>query len=375
LRLNIDTQILQSVYDTSTDAIIVIDDKAMVQSLNHTAERLFGYAATEVLGKNIKMLMPPYYADRHDGFMQRYHETGEKRIIGMGRIVTGQRKDGSTFPLELSIGEAKGEGPKYYTGFIRDLTERQHVEQRMHELQEELIHASRLASLGEISSMIAHEANQPLSAAGTYLEIAKELLASADSEARTRGFKALDQATAQIRRVGDTVRRIREFAKKKTPELGLEDINRIVEEANGIAAVGTKDKSIRTKFDLASALPEIMADRIQVQQVVMNLVRNSMEAMTGWPKRDLVLMTRLRDETHIEVAVIDTGPGVSEAVAKSLFTPFMSTKASGTGLGLAICHSIVEAHGGKLWHENTANGGATFKFTLPIQNSAVTKND
>jgi two-component system sensor kinase FixL len=223
--------------------------------------------------------------------------------------------------------------------------------------------------------MIAHEANQPLSAAGTYLEVAKELLATADEQQRARGILALDQAAAQIRRVGDTVRRIREFAKKKTPELNLEDINRVIEEANAIAAVGSRDKSVRTTFELSPALPAIDADRIQLQQVVMNLVRNSIDAMTGWPKRDLILMTRLKEKNLVEVAVIDSGPGVPENLRSTLFTPFVSTKAQGTGLGLAICRSIIEAHGGNLWHEETPSGGATFKFTLPIHGSADAKHD
>jgi two-component system, LuxR family, sensor kinase FixL len=372
--VKIEAEILQSVYDTSPDAIIVVDEKGLIQSFNAMAERLFGYSPKDVLGKNIKMLMPPYYSEKHDGYMSRYMETGEKRIIGIGRIVTGQRKDGSTFPLELSIGEAKTENERYFTGFIKDLTERQDVEQRLHELQEELIHASRLASLGEISSMIAHEANQPLSAAGTYLEVAKELLASPDEKLKARGTQVLDQVGAQIRRVGDTVRRIREFAKKKPPELSLENINRVIEEANAIAAVGSRDKSVRTTFDLSPSLPEVNADRIQIQQVVMNLVRNSIDAMTGWPKRDLILRTGLKEANYVEVAVIDTGPGVSENVRSSLFTPFMSTKAQGTGLGLAICKTIIEAHGGNLWYEETPSGGATFKFTLPINGKAEPKH-
>ncbi len=360
-------QILQTVYDTSPDAIIVIDRKAHIQSFNKTAEKMFGFSASEVLGHNIKILMPPYFAAHHDGYMERYLETGERRIIGIGRIVTGQRKDGSTFPIELSIGEAKTSDRQLFTGFIRDLTDKQRVEQRVHELQEELIHAARLASLGEITSMVAHEVNQPLSASGTYLEVARELLNSNDEATRAKGLKAIDQADAQIKRVGDTVRRIREFARKKTPELALEDINRVIEEANAIASVGSKARSIRTTFDLSPLRPEGMIDRIQIQQVVMNLVRNAIDAMTGHVRRELILQSRVTEDHTIEISVIDSGPGVSPETAKKLFTPFVTTKKDGTGLGLAICRTIVEAHGGKLWHENTEHGGATFRFTLPMK--------
>jgi len=336
-----------------------------MRSYNKIAEKLFHYSVQEVLGRNIKMLMPPYFAEQHDGYLERYLRTGERRIIGIGRVVTGQKKDGSTFPLELAIGEARIGEERLFAGFIRDLSERQQMEQRVHELQEELVHASRLASLGEITSMVAHEVNQPLSASGTYLEVARELLTSDREDRQAGSLKAIDQAAAQIRRVGDTVRRIREFARKKTPDLAFEDINRIIEEANAIAAVGTKAKNIRTMFDLSALHPKTHVDRIQIQQVVMNLVRNAMDAMTDHDRRELVLQSRINEANEIEISVLDSGPGIAEAVVKRLFTPFMTTKRDGTGLGLAICRSIVEAHGGRLWHEKSSLGGAAFKFTLP----------
>jgi two-component system sensor kinase FixL len=362
----IEEQILQAVYDTSLDAIIVIDQKGLMRSYNKIAKKLFHYSPNEVLGRNIKMLMPPYFAEKHDGYLERYLRTGERRIIGIGRVVTGQKKDGSTFPLELAIGEARIGEERLFAGFIRDLTERQQIEQRVHELQEELVHASRLASLGEITSMVAHEVNQPLSASGTYLEVARELLVSEREDRVAGGLKAIEQAAAQIRRVGETVRRIREFARKKTPDLAFEDINRIIEEANAIAAVGTKAKNIRTIFDLSTLHPKTRVDRIQIQQVVMNLVRNAMDAMTGHDRRELVLQSRIDETGEIEIGVMDSGPGIPDTVAKRLFTPFMTTKRDGTGLGLAICRSIVEAHGGRLWHEKSPLGGAAFKFTLPV---------
>jgi two-component system sensor kinase FixL len=358
-------EVLRTVYDTSPDAIIVIDERGVMRSFNRTAERLFGYAAADVIGRNVKMLMPPTYADRHDGYIARYLKTGEKRIIGIGRIVTAQRKDGTTFPAELAIGEAHTKDGRLFTGFIRDLTERQQTEQRVQELQEELIHASRLASLGEVSSMVAHEANQPLSAAGTYLEVARELLASADDRAKSRGLEALDQVGNQIRRVGDTIRRVRDFARKQTPIPALEDLNRIIEEANGIAAVGTRAAGIRTTFDLSHDLPPLRIDRIQIQQVVMNLIRNAIDAMATGSRRELVLKSRVDEAGAAEITVADSGPGIAPDVARQLFKPFMTTKKDGTGLGLAICRTIVEAHGGRLWHETNHGGGAVFKFTLP----------
>jgi two-component system sensor kinase FixL len=364
--MRIEEEVLRTVYDTSPDAIIVIDERGLVQSFNRTAERMFGFFASEVIGQNVKMLMPASFAERHDGYLARYLRTGEKRIIGIGRVVTAQRKDGSTFPVELSVGEARTGDIRLFTGFLRDLTERQQTEQRLHELQEELIHAARLASLGEISSMVAHEANQPLSAAGTYLEVARELLGSAEDKSRERGLQTLDQVAAQIRRVGDTIRRVRDFARKQTPVLAPEDLNRIIEEANGIAAVGTKATGLRTTFDLSHSLPPLKIDRIQIQQVIMNLIRNAIDAMAVGQYRDLLLRSRVDEAGMVEVAVSDSGPGVAPEIAGHLFKPFMTTKKEGTGLGLAICRTIVEAHGGRLWYEPNRRGGAVFKFTLPI---------
>lgn len=361
----IEEQILQTVYDTSLDAIIVIDEGGVMRSFNKIAEKLFNYSADEVLGRNVKLLMPPNFAEHHDGYLERYLRTGEKRIIGIGRVVTGQKKDGSTFPTELAIGETRIGDQRLFAGFIRDLTERQQVEKRVHELQDELIHASRLASLGEITSMVAHEVNQPLSASGTYLEVARELLASGAEGNRTRGLKAIDQAAAQIQRVGETVRRIRELARKKPLELEVEYINRIIEEANAIATVGSKARQIRTTFDLSPSSPQAKVDRIQIQQVIMNLVRNAIDAMTNHDRRELVLQSRVNEAGEVEISVMDSGPGVTEAGVTHLFTPFMSTKRDGTGLGLAICRNIVEAHGGKLWYEKSPLGGAAFSFTLP----------
>lgn len=363
---DIEYQLLQTIYEVSQDAIIVVDAHGLIRSFSRMAETVFGHSAAEVLGKNIKLIMPPYFADSHDGYMAHYMKTGERRIIGIGRVVTGMRKDGSTFPLELAIGEALVDGQSYFTGFVRDLTERQKTELRIHELQDELIHASRLASLGEISSMIAHEANQPLSAAATYLEVARELLMSQTPKVHEQGIQTLEQVAKQIQRVGDTIRRIREFAKKKQPEQRFEDINRIVEEAAAIASVGTKSHGIRTSYDLSTTLPPVWVDRIQIQQVVMNLVRNSIDAMASSSQRELILRTRQVDDGRVEISVFDTGPGIPTADIERIFMPFISTKSDGTGLGLAICKSIVEAHGGKLLYKPNPDGGAIFRFTIPI---------
>jgi len=365
--MGIEEQILKTIYDTSLDAIVVIDERGIMQSFNRSAERMFGYSAGEVLGQNVKMLMPPFLASRNDGFIAHYLKTGQRRTFAARNIAKGRRKDGSSFPLKLAIGETKTSDNQVFVAFARDLTEYQQAKRHVHELQDELLHASRLASLGEVSSMIAHEANQPLSAAALYLEVARKLYSTGGTDDHARGAKTLDQVEAQIRRVADTVRRIREFAKKKTPELESADINRLIEEANSIASVGSKGKGIRTLFDLAHVLPVLEIDRIQIQQVIVNLVRNGIDAMSNTTERQLVLRSRLNRSGMVEISIIDSGTGVPEEVIPNLFKAFVTTKQDGTGLGLAICRSIVEAHDGRLWHEPNPQNGATFKFTLPVK--------
>ena len=177
---------LRSILDTIPDAMIVIDDRGIMQSFSSAAARLFGYAESDVVGKNIKMLMPSPYRENHDGYLDRYLRTGERRIIGIGRVVVGERKDGSTFPMELSVGEMNSANRRFFTGFIRDLTERQRTEARLQELQTELVHISRLTAMGEMASALAHELNQPLSAIANYMKGSRRLLEEPHGRGRRR---------------------------------------------------------------------------------------------------------------------------------------------------------------------------------------------
>jgi two-component system, LuxR family, sensor kinase FixL len=348
-----EVHILQTVNDMTPNAIVVLDENGIVRSFNSAAETLFDYCAQEVVGQSIELLMPPYFTERNDGHVERFLRTVRRSIIG-------DRKDGSTFSFELSMGSPN----------LRDGVEMQHYEQRIHELQNELIHVSRLASLGEIATMIAHEVNQPLSAAGTYLEVARELLSNGSEDDHERGLKAVEQAAMQIIRLGDIIRRTRDFARKKPPNFEVENINQIIEEASTIASMGSKAKNIRISFALSSADPLAKVDRIQIQQVIINLVSNALDAIKNYDKREIILRSEVSGECFIEISVLDSGPGVSDAVAKDLFTPFVTTKDEGMGLGLAICRTIIEAHGGELWNDLSPLGGAAFKFTLPITTNA-----
>jgi two-component system sensor kinase FixL len=354
---------LQSILDTVPDAMIVIDERGVMQSFSTAAQRLFDYAPAEVIGKNIKMLMPSPYRESHDGYLERYLRTGERKIIGIGRVVVGERKDGSTFPMELNVGEMKSNERRYFTGFVRDLTERQETEARLQELQTELVHMSRYTALGEMSSALAHELNQPLSAIANYMKGSRRLLENKTDSDSVIVREAIDKAAEQSLRAGLIIRRLRDFVARGETERRVESIQKLIEEASALALVGAKELGIRVRFKFNSALDLVLADRVQVQQVVLNLLRNAIEAMSDSPKRELLVTTELIGEDMVEVKVADTGLGIPPEIAPRLFQPFVTSKPQGMGIGLSISRSIIESHGGQIAAEPTA-GGTVFRFTL-----------
>ncbi|MCL2429992.1 MAG: PAS domain S-box protein, partial [Alphaproteobacteria bacterium] len=355
---------LQSILDTMPEAMVVIDERGIMQSFSTAAERLFGYQASEVLGRNVKMLMPAPYRDSHDAYLGRYLRTGEKRIIGIGRVVVGERKDGSTFPMELAVGEMISGRTRYFTGFIRDLTERQQADARLQALQAELVHMSRLTALGEMASALAHELNQPLSAIANYMKGSRRLLESQSDDRAAMIREALDKAAEQSLRAGQIIRRLRDFVARGESERRIESLKKLLEEASALALVGAKDRGVRVMFSLDPTLDAVLADKVQIQQVVLNLVRNAVEAMEQSDRRDLMIGTEWGDDGMAIVKVADTGTGIAPEIANQLFQPFITTKSQGLGVGLSISRTIVESHGGRIWVEPNPGGGTIFRFTL-----------
>ena len=361
---------LQSILETAPDAIIVIDDQGLIESSSSAAERLFGFSAGEVIGQNVCLLMPSPYRERHDAYIKHYLDTGERRIIGIGRIVVGQRKDGTTFPMELAVGEVVTSGRRLFTGFIRDLTERQLTESRMQELQAELLHMSRLSDVGQMASAIAHELNQPLTAVLNYVQAARRILQTKGLEMPPKAADAMDKAVGQASRASAIVQNLRTFIQKGETERRIEDLNKVVGEATALGLVGAKETGIFVRVDLSAAPLAVFIDKVQVQQVVFNLVRNSIEAMAeSAPPRHLLVSTKQSDAAGgpwAEVSVADSGPGLAPQIEAQLFQPFRTTKEKGMGLGLSICRSIIDAHGGRLQAIPNAERGVTFHFTLPL---------
>lgn len=354
---------LSSILDTVPDAMIVIDEQGIIQSFSSAAERLFGWTSAEAVGRNVRLLMPAPNKDAHDGYLDRYYRTHERRIIGIGRVVVGERKDGSTFPMELAVGEMRTEDGRFFTGFVRDLTERQQTEARLQELQSELEHVSRLTALGEMASALAHELNQPLSAIANYLRGSVRLL-GVEEVPRERLTEALGKASDQALRAGEIIRRLRDFVSRGETERRLESLPKLIEEAGALALVGAKEHGVRVQFDLDPTVNLVLADRVQIQQVILNLIRNAIDAMEDSTRRELRVVARPAEDDMVQVSVSDTGPGVSRDVADQLFQPFITTKRHGMGVGLSISRTIVEAHGGRIWAEPNLDGGASFHFTL-----------
>ncbi len=481
---------------TAVDGIIVIDARGLVQVYNSACEKLFGYTASEVIGRNVKMLMPEPYHKEHDGYLSRYGQTGDRKIIGIGRDVLGRRKDGSVFPMYLSVGEGCVGGDKVFVGIIHDLTairsetasreaanrhlaqivqssddailsktlegtitswntaaERifgfsaaeaigQHIsiliptdrlaeeesiiaqlkagrdinhydtvrrrkdgteifvslsvspirdgagkivgaskiardvtgkkraEARTRALQSELAHVARLSAMGQMTAGIAHEINQPLTAITNYVNAARRTLSSMPSGqedgAIERAQEMLEKAARQIIRAGGIVRNLRNFVEKREGCRAPENLNEVIEESIALAFAGAADSNIKLHFHLAPSLPTVMIDRIQIEQVLVNLIRNSIEAMAPVKKKILTLETALDSDGCAQITVTDTGPGLPPEVTERLFQPFVTTKEKGMGIGLSICQSIVDDHGGRIWALPAASVGTAFRIRLPL---------
>jgi two-component system, LuxR family, sensor kinase FixL len=484
--------------ETAVDGIVVIDARGLVQVYNAACERLFGYHSDEVVGRNVKMLMPEPYHGEHDAYLSNYRKTGKKQIIGIGREVLGRRKDGSVFPMYLSVGQGTLSGNQLFVGIIRDLTaikaeaalrgdadrllaqivqssddailsktldgvitswnnaaerifgyrveeaigkpvsilipperldeevrilaqlragqdiehyetvrrhknggeilvslsvspirdaagrvvgaskiardvtEQKRAQERAQALQAELAHVGRLNAIGQMSAAIAHELNQPLTAITNYVTAAFHTLApvASGSEPVMRAQDMIEKAAKQTIRAGGIIRNLRDFVEKRESTRAAENLNAIIEEAMAFAFAGGAGRNVKTRLNLDSALPEVLIDKIQIQQVLVNLIRNSIEAMAETPAPELSLSTGADEPGFAQVTVADTGPGLRPDIAARLFQPFVTTKEKGMGIGLRICQSIVDDHGGRIWLLPDTSVGAAFRVRLPLTTQA-----
>ncbi len=360
---------MRAILSTVPDAMVVIDELGLITSFSAAAEKLFGYRENDVIGHNVSMLMPSPHREVHDAYISRYIRTGEKRIMGTGRVVEGLRRDGSVFPMELAIGEAEAEGHRAFTGFVRDLTERFAAEARMQELQAELAHASRLSAMGSLASALAHELNQPLTAVTNYVSAGRDMLDDMSEDTKPIVQEALDEAAKEAVRAGQIVRRLRDFVSKGEVEREIVPVAKLIGDSTTLGLVGAREKGVTWSINVEDDIGDVLVDRVQIQQVLVNLMRNAVEAMEKTAQKLLVIEVNSISVDLIKIVVSDTGCGLDAEIEANLFQPFVSTKAKGMGLGLSICRTIVEAHGGQLQAESNKGGGTVFWFTLNRANS------
>jgi two-component system sensor kinase FixL len=363
----------QALLDAAVDAVILITHRGIVEAFNLAAVRLFGYSAEEILGRNVAVLMTQSDAQAHDAHLARYVSTGQAHIIGMGREVSACRKDGSVFAAVLSVGRIGGTDPPRFVGFLHDLTLQHQAMAALNEgrdreirTRERVLHVSRLATMGEIASGIAHELNQPLTAIANFAQAGSRLLAAPNPDVEdVRG--ALDQITAQALRAGKIIHHLRRVVGTRESRRELTDINELIEETQTLARADARDHNVQVQLQLAPDLPRLMLDRIQVQQVILNLFRNSIDALTAVSSgpRQLSICSARSAEGDVTATVADNGPGVAAAMLPTLFMAFSTNKPQGTGLGLAISRTIVEAHRGRLEYQANGPRGALFRLTLP----------
>ena len=358
---------LQAVLDAAVEAVILIDENGVIETFNRSAERLFGWTAAEVIGKNVSLLMEGADRAGHDGYLKRFLNTGEAKIIGIGREVPARRRDGSVFPAMLAVGEVQQSNPRRFVGFLHDITQRRQAEEAARQSEARLNHFARLSTMGEMAAGLAHEINQPLTAIATFSQAATRMLARPEGIEREDLSEALDQITAQALRAGEVIRRLRAFVKNREVRHERVDCRRVVEDSRLLLEADARSNNVQLRLQVADSLPPITADPVQLQQVLINLVRNAIEASIDVPgaHREVVVSAKLDGAGMVEVAVADHGHGLSPEAAERLFHPFFTTKPSGTGLGLVISSSIIRAHHGRLAYRSTPGGGCTFFFTLP----------
>ena len=359
---------MRALIETAVDGVILIDARGAVLIFNPACEELFGYSAAEVIGENVKMLMPEPYRHEHDGYIANYLNTREPKIIGVGREVVGRRKDGSTFPMNLSVGEAKQEGGSVFVGIIHDLTSRNRTEAELQQAREQLVRVTRVTTLGELTAAIAHEVNQPLTG---LVNSGNACLRWLDGE--TPNVQAARQSVERMivagNRAAEVIARIRAMVGKSPPRWDRLNINDAVTEVIALIDSEIRRNRILLQTKLSNDLLSIKGDRIQLQQVVLNLILNAIEAMSGDdPLRRVLFIASANDGANgVLIAVEDSGPGIDETVLDRVFEAFYTTKAEGMGMGLAVSRTIIQAHGGRLWATPNVPRGARFQIGLPAE--------
>ncbi len=366
MNARVGTEELLALLDAAVDGIVVIDAAGVIVTFNAAAERLFGYGSAEVIGEPVEILMSEPHRSKHAGYMQRYRETGEARIIGIGREVQGRRADGTLFPVALSVGEARSPDGVRFVGIIRDLSAQRAAEQRARSIDARLAHFSRFNLMGEMAAGIAHEINQPLAAIATYAQAAKRLLVREPPDIAVL-LDVCRKIDEQARRAGEVLANLRKFIRKQEIESQTLDINSVIADVANLVEADATAEGIPIEIRYGETLPKVRGGAVQIQQVLLNLTRNSVDAMRDGVHKDrgLTIATTAAPNGGVRIAVTDHGHGVSRHLGDNIFHPFVTTKREGLGVGLAISRTIVQSYGGSLTYTDNPEGGAIFSVDLP----------
>lgn len=346
-------QAWRAIVDHATEGIVTIDAAGTIEKVNDAALRMFGYDPGELIGRNVKVLMPEPYRGEHDEYLARYLRTGERKIIGIGREVVGVRKDGSEFPIDLSVGEGEIDGHKFFTAITRDITERK-------ELRTKLGQSERLAAVGELAAGVAHEINNPIN---TMINCA-QLIEDGDDPAEN-----VRVIIEEGGRIADIVRALLQFARDDRDRAQPTSLAEAVDRTMTLVGENWKRHGITVTIDVGNDLPMVLARPQKMQQVLLNLMINSKDALvqSDVPNRHVALAAK-ESNGGVELRVSDNGQGIDPAVADRIFEPFITTKRArgGTGLGLSVTRSIIEGYGGTIKLAGGDQGGADFSIWLPL---------
>ena len=366
-KTNNQADFFDALMDAAVDAIIIINQNGLIQRFNRSAQSMFGYSEAEVLQQNVKILMPEPAHGHHDTYLRTYLETGRAGIIGKGRNENGKRRSGEVFPLRLSVGESRWRGEVHFVGIIHDLSQQRATEEKLRALEQQLYHADRLLTLGELTAGIAHEINQPLTAISAYADAARHLAEKSTNRLDPAVHDICNRISDQSRRAGEVISRLRKLVRSGTSAKAGHDIRSIINNTLVLFDYETKKTGISIEITAPETLPEVFVDEIQIQQVLVNLVKNGLDAILDARKSGGRVEIDIRKEAdELWIGVSDNGAGVSEEALPRLFEPFYTSKPKGVGLGLSTCKNIAVAHGGNLVHLPSTRSGACFVLKLPL---------